>query len=179
MTDTTAIPEPFALYQGQPISREQAGAQLAALRADPKFLERIEARDANAFAENTRLYRLSIGMTAEPQAPINAMDVMTESVGRELQDVQMRAESLRNDGFSPVQIYEYLNDRPMPLAQREIHQRELQALKSDPDFVRRFLGGNLSARAEMRRVTAALTMRVGTLDEINAWEAAHKGRKPA
>ena len=158
---------------------DQAKLQLAALAEDPRFKERTDARDATAFAEVTRLGRIARSMPPEPVAPINQMDVMTESVGRELESVQMRAESLRNDGFTELQVYEYLNDRPMPLAQRQYHDRELRVLKSDADFVRRYLAGDLSARAEMRRHTSALTMRVGTLDEINAWEAAHKGRKPA
>jgi hypothetical protein len=160
------------------LSPDQAQARRDHLAADQKFQDRIAAKDAAAFEEHTKLWRVAHGMSPEPQVPINAMNVMTETIGRELQSVQMRAESLRGDGLNETQIYEYLNGRPMPLGQRQIHERELRVLKSDTGFVQRYLAGDLAARAEMRRHNTALTMRVGTLDEINAWERAHLGKKP-
>jgi hypothetical protein len=157
----------------EPSAAQQAQARIEARATDPQFAARVAARDPVAFAENTRDWRIAHGMTPEPVAPINTTDVMTETIGRELEDVQRRADSLRADGFNEPQIYQYLNGRPIPFREHQFHERELRVLKSDQAFVQRFLAGDLSARAELRRHNAALTMRVGTLAEIDAWDRAH------
>lgn len=169
---------PFSTQPIESLLPSDAQARRDALAADPAFQERVKLRDATAFDEATKLWRISHGMPAEPVMPVNAVDVMTESIGRALQEVQMRADGLRNDGFNETQIYEYLNGRPVPLRERQDAERALANLKRDKTFLQRLTDGDPAARYEYRRVHVNLTMPVGTLEQIEAWEAAHARRKP-
>jgi hypothetical protein len=77
------------------------------------------------------------------------------------------------DGMDDESIYQVLNGRPMPLAERRWHEQELARLKRDQAWVQRYFDGDCEARLQMRKHTAALTLPVGTLEQINAWETAH------
>jgi len=52
----------------------------------------------------------------------------------------------------------------------------LKRLKSDPEFVKKYLAGDLAARDTMRRHSVGSVMRTGTLSEIQTWELAHYGK---
>jgi hypothetical protein len=159
------------------LSPTDAQARRDALTADPAFQERIKQRDASAFDEAGKLWRIAHGMPLEPTPPVNAVDVMTESIGRALQEVQTRADGLRNDGFSEVQIYEYLNGRPIPLRERQDAERALASLKRDRAFQQRLNDADPTARYEWRRVHVNLSMPVGTQEQIRQWERAHHARR--
>jgi hypothetical protein len=66
-----------------------------------------------------------------------------------------------------------LNARPIPLGERRYHEQELARLKRDQTWVQKYLGGDPEARRQMRMHTSALTLPVGTLEQINAWKTAH------
>ena len=53
---------------------------------------------------------------------------------------------------------------------------EIKRLKSDPDFVKKYLEGNLDTRDTMRRHHVGSTMRTGTIEEIRQWELSHYGK---
>lgn len=179
MTDalTTIAGTSDILNQAQP-TPEAAAAQMEVLKQDPEFMKRATGKDPVAFSEYNKLWRIAHGMPGEPYAPINEIDVMTQSRGRELADTQTHAEGLRQVGFTETQIYEYLNGRPMPLAERQGHEREKVRLEKDKAFIQRYLDGDPDARYRMRLVHAALSMPVGTQEQISEWERAHAGRKP-
>jgi len=61
---------------------------------------------------------------------------------RAIAEFESRAESLRADGLSKLAIYEYLNGRPVPLAEHQEAQRQLARLKSDKAFLQRLNDGN-------------------------------------
>jgi hypothetical protein len=103
-------------------------------------------------------------------------DVMEQMQGRALQLAEQHQDSLLESGISPQGTYEYLNSRPIPAAEKEYHERELRCLKSDPDFVKKYLAGNLEARDTMRRHTVGSVMPVGSLQDIQNWELAHYGK---
>jgi len=156
------------------------------LTADPAFMARAKEGDVKAFDEYNRAWRISRGMSPEPVSTVNEIDVLTQMGDRAIAEFESRAESLRADGLSELAIYEYLNGRPVPLAEHQEAQRQLARLKSDKAFLQRLNDGNPDARREWRRVHLNISMPVvhnstdGKLQpEIAAWEAAHKSRKPA
>jgi hypothetical protein len=166
-------PSPLVFFQGQPISRQGAAERVEQLRADVDFQKRIEARDATAFAEHETLWRISHGLPAEKQPPQTMTDVFQQANERILRETETRADLLRQDGLADESIYQILNGRPMPLAERRWHEQELARLKRDQGWVQRYFDGDREARLQMRTHTAALTLPVGSLAEINAWEQAH------
>jgi hypothetical protein len=124
-------------------------------------------------------------MPAKPVAPVNEIDVLTEMSGRVLAENQAHAESLRNDGLSELAIYEYMNGRPIPLAEFQEAQRQLSRLKQDRGFLQKLRDGDAAAKREWRRVHLNISMPVvsnsvdGTLQPARArWETVHKDRKP-
>ena len=158
---------------------------MAALDASPEFQARVKAGDATAFAERTKLWRIAHNMTPEPAAPVNTIDVLSEMSGRALAETQARAESMRRDGLSDLAIYEFLNGRPVPLAEHQAAQRQLARLKADKAFLQRLRDGDPDARREYRRVHLNISMPVvensvdGQLQpSIAAWEKAHANTKP-
>jgi hypothetical protein len=166
-------PSPLMFYQGQAISQSGAAERMEQLKADVAFQKRIEARDPQAFKEHTELWRIAHGMAAEPQPPQTMPDVFQQVNERVLRETETRADLLRRDGLDDESVYQVLNGRPMPLAERRWHEQELARLKRDQAWVQRYFDGDREARLQMRQHTAALTLPVGSLAEINAWEQAH------
>jgi hypothetical protein len=156
------------------LTPETAASAMDALKADPKFMERVVAKDATAFGEYNRLWRVSHGLPAEAQPAINTDDVFKETHARAVRETETRADMLRADGLAEESVYQILNGRPIPLAERRIHEQELARLKRDQAWVQRYLAGDREARLQMRSHTAALTLPIARdLAEINAWERAH------
>jgi hypothetical protein len=169
---------PLALLDGQPISVEQAAARMETLKTDENFQKRVAAKDPAAFAEHLKLWRITRHLPAEVETPINSVDVIKESIGRDLAIAETRADSLRDVGFTETQVYQYLNGRPIPFEEKQIHERELARLQKSPDFVQKYMRNDPEAVLKMRLLHVGLSMRVGTLDQINEWERLHEGRKP-
>lgn len=161
-----------------PATPEAAEARRQEMLRDPAFMERVGNKDAAAFDEYNRIWRQARGMTPEPVAAVNVNDVFAESNARALAQTEQHAEGLRNDGFTELQIYQYLNGRPCPLAERQQAERTLANLKADKAFQQRKADGDPAARHEWRRVHVELSMPVGTLEQIQQWEQAHAARAP-
>lgn len=157
-----------------PATPEAAAARMTVLHQDPAFMQRVEARDPEAFAEHLKLWRIQHGLPAEPQPPQALPDVFGQQNERVLRETETRADMLRADGLGDEQIYQILNGRPQPLEERRWHEQELARLKRDQTWVKRYFEGDREARWQMRLHTAALTLPIArSLDEINSWEAAH------
>jgi hypothetical protein len=96
---------------------EPATAELAAapeeLKADPKWIERVKARDLDAFAEHTRLWRVAHGMPAEPTPVVNTSDVFAQQHERQRQEHEQHADTYRAAGLGEEPIYEILNRMPV------------------------------------------------------------------
>lgn len=165
--------QPITWLGDRAYTPSSAEERMAALNQDPAFQERVSKNDATAFAEYNQLWRIQHGLPVEPRSATSAIDVMTETIGRELVDAQRRADSLRSDGFSEDGIYQVLNGRPILADEKRFHQQELDRLKRDNAWVQKYMDGDKEARLQMRRRTAAITMPAGTLEQIRAWEAAH------
>jgi len=168
-----------------PVTPEAASAKMAELDASPEFKERLKNGDISAYAQREELWRLAHGMPAKPQPAVNEIDVLTQMAGRELAETQSRAESLRRDGLSEIQIYQYLNGRPIPMAERQAAERQLVRLKADKSFQQRLRDKDPSAIYEWRRTHVNLSMPTvsnsvdGTLQpEIVAWQRAHANTEP-
>jgi len=157
-----------------PADAQSAVARMEQLKSDAAFQERISKGDATAFAEHETLWRLAHGLPAEKQPVVNTADVFAQANARAAAETQTRAEMLRADGLSDHQAYEILNARPISLDERRWHERELNTLKRDQAWVQRYMAGDGEARRQMRTHTAALTLPIGTLEQINVWEEAHK-----
>lgn len=155
---------------------DDASVRIDQLKADPQFMDRIKAGDPAAFAKHTKLWRIQHGMTPTPQPPQHSGDVMEQMQGRALHLAEQLQEQLLDTGIGPEGVYQYMNSRPIPLAEKEFHEREIRRLKSDPEWVKKYLAGNLEARDTMRRHTVGSVMRTGTIDEIRQWEIAHYGK---
>src|SRR5262249_40938734 len=94
VADVAPVQSPLAYYQGQPISAAGAAERIEQLRVDAGFQQRIAARDPEAFAEHTALWRIAHGMTAEPQAPQTMPDVFQQANERVLRETEARADML-------------------------------------------------------------------------------------
>jgi hypothetical protein len=156
-----------------PTDAQAAADRMAQLKDDTAFQERVAARDPEAFAEHTKLWRIAHGMTPEPQPAVNNDDVFKEANARVARETEARADLLRQDGLPDESVYQILNGRPIPLAERQWHQQELARLKRDKAWVQRYFEGDREARQQMRTHSAAMTLPVGSLEQINAWQTAH------
>lgn len=156
-----------------PTDAEAAAARMEQLKDDAAFQERVKNLDATAFAEHEKLWRQAHGLPAEKQPAVNTGDVFAEANARVLRETETRADMLRADGLNDEQSYQILNGRPIPLAERRYHEQELARLKQDKAWVQKYFDGDREARRQMRMLTAALTLPVGSLADIHAWETAH------
>ena len=155
---------------------DDASVRMDRLKADPQFMNRVKAGDAAAFQEHTKLWRIAHGMTPTPQPPRHTGDLMKEMQGHALQLAEQHHENLLEGGIGPEGVYQYMNGRPIPPEEKEIHIREIKRLKSDKEFIRKYLDGNLEARETMRRHHIGSVMRTGTIEDIRARELVHYGK---
>jgi len=72
-----------------------ATARMEQMRADPEFLKRVEAKDAAAFSECNKAWRVSRGLPAEPVQEINAENIFKETDARIAVETEKRADMLR------------------------------------------------------------------------------------
>ena len=169
-TPATPEPAPLMFYQGQPISREAAAEQLQQLRDDPKFQERIAARDAEAFAENTRLWRLAHGMTPEPEPPQSPVQVDAEADARVVAAVQQHAGFYRDRGYSELQQIEIVGNRPITVEEKRWHETQYNMKKSSAAFMAKWSSGDLDAIKQMNDHAIAMRLPLGTLADIQRWK---------
>ena len=164
MSTEPATSEPLSFYQGQPISREQAGTQLAELRNDPEWLARWNAKDANAIAENTALYRIRQGMPPEPLP-----DPTPEQIRQTMQDRDREIDEAR---LSTWEQHIRMDDQMrlehrrglVTKEQSDTAKREIEKMKSDAAFCRLVLAGNIDARDKWMRWGRIASMQVAPPD---------------
>lgn len=159
VSDITASPDPAA-----------AASQMESLKATPEFMERVRKGEPEAFDQYNRLWRLSRGMSETPQPPETVVDVESEIGGRLVAQVQQHADVLRGQGFDENQILEIIGQRPITMQERDYHKNQIALLRRDQDFMRRWSAGDLKAIQEIQRHSVALSLPIGTLAEIEAWE---------
>jgi hypothetical protein len=179
MSDQPApAPEPILYFENQPISREAAAQTRAGLMADPEFSKKALAGDKEAQQKLTALWQLERGI--QPPPPATTADVEKQMVDRLEIDRAAHASALHSSAeFTPEQVHQITNGRPIPLAEQKMAQQRLAVLQKDKAFVMRYLDGDRQAGLEMRLATiAARGLPVAKdLAEIEAWNKAHPFRR--
>jgi len=118
---------------------DMANVRMEFLKTDTAFQDRVKKGDPAAFAERTKLWRVAHGLPPEAAPPVNTADVLAQEDTRALAENESRVNLMRGDGLDDQQIYEILNQRPMPYEERQMHERELARLKRDKAWVQRYL----------------------------------------
>jgi hypothetical protein len=171
-------PAPILYHEGQPITAEAAAATRASLMANPEFAKAALAGDKEKQLQLRDLWMLERSIQPPPPETIEQAE---QQIGNRLErDRLMHASALHSSAeFTPEQIHQITNGRPIPLAEKEMAQRRLAVLQKDKAFVMRYLDGDRQAGLEMRLATiAARGLPVAKdLAEIEAWEKAHPFRK--
>jgi hypothetical protein len=136
--------------------------------------EALSGSDTAANQKMLALWQLSRGIQPPPAQTVE--QVQQQTVDRAERDRLTHAAALRSaaEGITDEQVRQIQYGRPIPREEKEIAQRHLEALKRDKGFVEKYLAGDRAAALEMRLTSiAARGMQVGSLEQINAWEAAH------
>src|SRR5262249_54002400 len=128
MIDPNPVATPSAIMNpAAPADAQAAKDRMEVLQQDPAFMPRVTARDPEAFAEHTKLWRVAHGMAAEPQPPVNTEDVLTQHNERGVREAEVRAAVLRREGLN-TQI---LNQRPQSMEAKRLHDEEYERLQAD------------------------------------------------
>lgn len=173
-------PEPYIFWNGQPYSRESAAAERASLIADKSFTDAALQGSPEHQQRLSALWQITHFGSAPTPPPENFDQVRAEMDSRAGRERAQFAEGMRQSGaYTDEQIHQVVNGRPIPAEEKRWHEQQLKLLKSDRELVRRYLNGEHTAVQKMRLHISGAAMRVGTLDEIKAWEAAHPFRKSA
>lgn len=173
-------PQPHIFYNGQPYSPESAAAERTSLMADKSFVDAALRGSPEHQQRLGALWQIANTGRAPNQPPQDVAAVMENMTEQEAERREQYGESLWQSGaYTAEQVYEIVNQRPIPAAEQRYHQEELASLKKDPEFVARYLRGDRDAVREMKRHISGAALPIGTLEEIEAWEAAHSFRKSA
>jgi hypothetical protein len=156
-----------------PADPASASARMETLKADPAFMKRVEGKDAEAFSEFNRLWRISRGLTPDQQVPVNTVDVLTQHGERAVAAAEQHLGVYLEKGFSDEAAYQIVNRRPMLLEEKQTRERELGRLQKDEAFMARYRAGDRDARLEYDSHVIARSLPSGTLADIHRWEAAH------
>jgi hypothetical protein len=165
---------PPIYWQGQPWTPDLASARRTELLADSKYCEAARNGDAAKQTELSQLYLIERGIAPSPP-PESVDDVEIRALDRASRDHAVHIESLKRDAdYTPQQIHEIANLRPIPVAEKEHHQRELAKLQKDAGAVKAYLAGDreMATRFKLHAI-GARGMPTGSLEQIRAWEAAH------
>jgi hypothetical protein len=162
---------PILLLEGQPISPEAAQARLDALRADPDFQKRIEAKDSEAFSLNTKLWKLSRGMSADLVPPQTAVDVYQQHADRGVQVAEAHADVIeKNYDLTDKQLHEVIFQRPVLLEEKQRAEIEYKKLTGDKTWLERWRNGDRQARTEMYLLNAIKAAPAATLQQVLEWD---------
>jgi hypothetical protein len=150
MTDTptptpapapTSAPTPPIYWQGQPWTPDLASARRTELLADSKYCESARNGDSAKQTELSQLYLIERGIAPSP-LPESVDDVEIRVLDRAGRDHLVHVETLRQSGFSEQQAREAAGQRPVPLAERQYHERELALLLKDRGAREKILNGD-------------------------------------
>jgi hypothetical protein len=173
--EQTTEPEPLLYHNGQPFAASGAAAKREALMSDPEYTKAALAGDLTKTRELANLLMLSRGQTPPAASTVSTVaDVEAQAIDRAGRERDMHAASMRNEAdYTPEQINQIVNQRPVTAEERAFHQRQLVLLKKDVGFVRRYLDGDAAARLKMGLHHKGAVAPLGSLAEIQAWETAH------
>lgn len=147
-----------------------AAQRMADLAADPKFMEKVAAKDAEAFSEYNKAWRVAHGLPAEPEPPHSPVEIDTERDARVIAVMQQHAGFYRDRGYTEQQQVEIVGQRPVTMEEKRWHQTQYDMKKSSPAFMARWSAGDLEAIKEMNNHAIAMRLPTGTLADIERWE---------
>jgi hypothetical protein len=150
-------------FSNQPIESllpADAQARRDALTADPAFQERIKLRDATAFDEAAKLWRVAHGMPAEPVPPATPQDVRASMLDRDAEIDEARLTTWeRHIRMDEVMQFEHRRG----LATKDQHEtalREIEKMKADRAFGAKVLAGDMDAKDRWMRWGRVASMQV-------------------
>jgi hypothetical protein len=169
---STPAPTPPIFWNGQPWTPDLASARRTELLADSKYCEAARNGDAAKQTELSQLYLIERGIAPSPP-PESVDDVEIRVLDRAAREQAIHAETLKQTAdFTPEQIHQITNGRPIPAEEKRIAERRLAALQKDKGFVERYLNGDREARTQM--AAAAIAARglptAKNLAEIEDWQ---------
>jgi hypothetical protein len=167
-------PQSLVMFQGQPYNSESAGAERARLMADPAFSK--AALDGNVEHQQrlAALYSIEHWHRA-PQPPQTPEQVFAQMDDAAAERLESYGNSLQaSTALTPDQIREIVNNRPIPVEERNFHEQQWNLLKKDPGLVKRYLSGDAEVRARFDKHAFGRKMRTGTIEEIEAWRKAYE-----
>jgi len=155
---TTEQATPLVWDHGTAFTPELASERLAALRADPEFKARIDAKDPAAFAENTRLWRIANGMPPEPQPPATPEEIRQQMTERDLAIDDMRLATLEK--HVPMNDRERFEHRRGLATRQQVEdaKRRQERMLADRAFGARVLNGDRDAVDEWLRIGRVANM---------------------
>jgi hypothetical protein len=152
MTDAPIVPAPVgisALTSG-PATPDEAKAAIESRIQDKEFYAKIKAQDPIARQEWDRLHKIAyLPMAASGVEPVS------EQMRREAAQREQGLMTLANiGGLTPEQTTQIANRTPVPRVEHEFAERELDRMKNDTAFLRRFAAGDRAAVNEKFRMAA-------------------------
>jgi hypothetical protein len=175
-------PAPLLYFEGQPITREGAAEMRSVLASDREYAAAALNGDVEKQTRLAHLWMLERGMQPTPPLPAtpSAADVRaveSQAEARVARENAARTESMLSAGFTPKAAFEVANGRPMLAEEQKFWQREVDAVMRSKELKQRYLDGDPEVVRKFRAASiGARGVRVGTLEEIQAWEAAHPFR---
>lgn len=163
-------PAPLLFLNGQPISAEAAGATRASLLGNADYVKEA-VTDPEKQRHLALLWQLERGI--QPAPPTTIEQTEQHIVDRAERDRMMHTSALHSSAeFTPEQVHQIVNGRPIPPQEQIIALQRLEVLKKDKGFIERYLAGDREAGLQMRLASiAAKALPVArSLDEIKAWE---------
>jgi hypothetical protein len=163
-TEPDTLGEPLVWVDGQPTTREQAGARRQELMADPEYGKAAAGGDMVKVAELTRLWRIEHGLPADPVPPANPEDVRKQMLDADLaiDDARLATweKHIQMDYVARAQHHR-------GLATQEQHDqavRMIERMKADRAFGAKVLAGDIDAKEKWMRWGLVASMRVAPPD---------------
>jgi len=75
--------------------------------------------------------------------------------------------------LEPLQIKQIVNGRPISREERDYHEQQFRLLIQDRALAAKYLRVDAETRSRFDKHAIGRKMRVGTLEDIAAWEKAH------
>ena len=149
-----AIPDPGhtpAPTVAMPATPEAAMARLEAMKSDKDFLAAFAKGDIKATAEHAELFRVIYGQADQPtQEAARAREQRSQLVNH------YRTFAAINDDVAKMVV----EDLPVSADERQRAEQEWQRLKSDPEWVRKWLSGDREARTQKTLIDVIMARRV-------------------
>lgn len=147
-----------------------AAQRMEDLKADPEFMKRVEAKDAVAFSEYNKAWRVAHGLPAEPAPPYSAAHIEPEADARLAAALEQHAGFYRDRGYSDLQQIEIIGQRPITPEEKRWHEQQWKEKSNSPAFMARWNAREADAIREMNNHAVAMRLPTGTLDDIKRWE---------